>query len=197
MRLQTMSDYKLSAGKTNRSLCFSSGAGSPRGPHRFGTVLLQRWPDQPCMCARRYSQCSTGCASSGYSSIDRIAVTSIAGPKGEGGLDDATGASKSAGGGASMKQTSRVVNLGMPVGIKAPCNANRRCAADPSLSYFVGQVTLREVMKEMLLGWASASPGRRRRSRRISFPKFFVIVSTLSKPHSNTLNPHWRCQLFA
>ena len=35
-----------------------------------------------------------------------------AGPKGEGGLDDATGASKSAGGGASMKQTSNTVNLG-------------------------------------------------------------------------------------
>lgn len=34
------------------------------------------------------------------------------GPKGEGGLDDATGASKAAGGGASMKQTSQTVNLG-------------------------------------------------------------------------------------
>ena len=53
----------------------------------------------------------------GCSPIDTIALMPIAGPKGEGGLDDATGASKSAGGGASMKQTSRVVNLGMPVGI--------------------------------------------------------------------------------
>ena len=36
----------------------------------------------------------------------------LPGPKGEGGLDDATGASKAAGGGASMRQTSAVVDLG-------------------------------------------------------------------------------------
>lgn len=39
-------------------------------------------------------------------------IVPSAGPKGEGGLDDATGASKAAGGGASMKQTSQTINLG-------------------------------------------------------------------------------------
>ena len=122
--LQTLSDYVLAASRTNRSLCFCSGAGSPRGPHRLGTVLLQRRPDQPCMCARRYGQCLTRCACTVCSPIDTTTPMPNAGPKGEGGLDDATGASKSAGGGASMKQTSRVVNLGMPVGILAPSIAS-------------------------------------------------------------------------
>ncbi len=36
-----------------------------------------------------------------------------AGPKGEGGLDDASGGSGGSGGGASLKQTSATVDLGM------------------------------------------------------------------------------------
>ena len=39
---------------------------------------------------------------------------SCAGPKGEGGLDDASGGSGGSGGGASLKQTSATVDLGMP-----------------------------------------------------------------------------------
>lgn len=49
----------------------------------------------------------------------------MTGPKGEGGLDDATGASKSAGGGASMKQTSQTVNLGKPFLPSLPYTINK------------------------------------------------------------------------